>query len=372
MKKILFGIIIILIIFPVIVAANDSMEDFNEQPFEEVFAKGKVLNLQDIVITDRQSQYYGQEIQEVTVKIYHGPGKGTLIKAWNMKSGRPGWDIDPQIKDKIVLAVDQGQYYVADYAREDKIFWIIGLFIILIIALGGMKGIKAIGSLALTIMLIFIVLMPAALHGFPLIPLTILICAVVSTITFFIIGGITKKSVSALIGTTLGCICAGIIAIIAGKTLHLTGLASDESLMLWYATQNAINFQGLLFSGMMIGALGAIMDVAISVSSSMIEVRKAHPEIGTKKLIKSGLNVGKDIMGTMSNTLILAYTGGALPLLLLFMANQIPMIKILNLDMIATEVIRAMAGSIGIILSVPLTALIGGWLITSEIDFMKE
>ena len=138
-----------------------------------------------------------------------------------------------------------------------------------------------------------------------------------------------------------------------------------------YSMNVNIDFQGLLFSGILIGALGAVMDVGMSIASAIDEVRKVHPEANFGNLFKAGMNVGRDIMGTMSNTLILAYTGSALPLLLLFMAGSIPLAKAINMELVAEEIARALAGSIGLVLCIPVTALVSAAMFTRH-TWLKE
>jgi len=149
-----------------------------------------------------------------------------------------------------------------------------------------------------------------------------------------------------------------------GSAARLTGFGTEEAAMLLYIPQEIqFDFRGLLFSGMIIGALGAVMDVAMSIASAMDEVTLARPRITHDVLLRSGLRVGRNIMGTMSNTLILAYAGGSIPLLLLFAAYGTPMIQIVNFDHIATEVVKAFAGSIGLIAAIPITAVSGSRLL---------
>jgi uncharacterized membrane protein len=174
-----------------------------------------------------------------------------------------------------------------------------------------------------------------------------------------LICGFTRKALAAIIGTVCGVVIAGIVASLVIHHAPLTGLSSEEAQILRgsmiIAGQKPAFYRGLLAAGMLIGALGVIMDVAISIASSVSEMSQVHKELNAAQLYKSGMNIGRDIMGTMTNTLILAYTGGALPLLLLI--SQIPSNKLLNLDLVATEVVSALSGSLGLILTIPLTAL---------------
>jgi uncharacterized membrane protein len=195
---------------------------------------------------------------------------------------------------------------------------------------------------------------------------SIFIAGAVSLIVFRIIGGKSIKSLSAAIGTLLGVAIAGILAFAVGRMIHLTGMSSEESRILLYSMNIKIDYQGLLFGSILLGALGAVMDIGMSIASAVDEVRKVHPEANFKNLFNAGMNVGRDVMGTMSNTLILAYTGSSLPLLLLLVANKMSLSKILNLEMIASEAVRALAGSIGLVLCIPITALVSALLYSEK------
>ncbi len=173
--------------------------------------------------------------------------------------------------------------------------------------------------------------------------------------------GINEKTMSAILGTLIGVLLSATIAYMVGTMASLTGLNSEESAMLLYLPGEVdLNLQGILFAGIVIGTLGAVMDVSMSISSSMHEIKSIKPDITIKELMESGMNVGRDIMGTMTNTLILAYTGASLPILMIFTAYNSTMTDVLNLDVIATEIIRAITGSIGIVLTIPITAAIAG------------
>jgi len=171
-----------------------------------------------------------------------------------------------------------------------------------------------------------------------------------------IIAGISLKSTATLIGTSFGVLVAGILAYVVGMLSHFSGLSDEDSLLLTTVQQSAFDLNGILFAGIIIGTLGAVMDVSMSISSSMYEIINNNPETSKIKLIKSGLSIGKDVMGTMADTLILAYAGTAIPLLLFSINKQTPLIILFNSEAISTEILRALSGSIGIILSIPATS----------------
>ncbi|MBF8982433.1 YibE/F family protein [Lutibacter sp. B2] len=313
-----------------------------------------------------------EQTQQVKLEITSGKYKGESFEIINVLSGNYAFDIPVKVGDKVVVVIEELEDYniqvsIVEYVRKDYIVYLCIVFVILILLVGRMKGLKATITLALTMFAIVKILLPMILKGVNPIPITILIAVGITIITMFIIGGFNSKSIAAIAGTTGGVLTAGLIAYWIGSKVRLTGLGSEEATMLLYIPQGVkFNFRSLLFSGIIIGSLGAVMDIGMSIASAMEEIYKANQDMTRKELFTSGMNVGKDVMGTMTNTLILAYTGSSIPLLLLFMAYETSMIKILNLDMVATEIIRSLAGSIGLILTIPITALVASTLMKSK------
>lgn len=342
----------------------------SEDIMMERYEKALVLEVNDIRSTpEAQESMFTEQI--IKVKVISGQYKGKVIEARNSLSGSKGWDLHVKPGDKVVLYMTEengkiSEVYIADMARASYLNYLIIVFVLSLIIIGGIKGIKSLVALCFTILAIYKVLLPVLVKGYPPIPVTVAVLIAVTLLTMFIVGGVTRKSVAATLGTVGGVIVAGIIAMYIGDLAHLTGYATEESRMLLYVDNFKVDMKGLLFAGIIIGALGAVMDVAMSIASAIDEIKKANPGLSKVQLIRAGMNVGRDIMGTMSNTLILAYTGGALPLLLLFMAYNTPGIRIFNAEMIATEIVRAVAGSVGLIFSVPITAVIAGILSDTE------
>ena len=339
-----------------------------EMQREEFWERARVIEVIEISRTEHNGFHIIE--QEARVEVLSGAYKGQILTAQNTLANET-WDINISPGDKIIvyLGLEHGHLsdvYVADHMRSSAIHYILIVFVLLLILVGGIKGIKAIIALALTIFSIYFFLLPLLIKGYSPILITILILVVVTIITMLIIGGFSRKALVATIGTMGGVIIAGLLAYYIGNLASLTGFASEESRMLLYVDNIDVDIKGILFAGIIIGALGATMDVAMSIASAIEEIRKAHSKINSLELIKSGMNVGRDIMGTMVNTLILAYAGGALPMLLLFMAYDTSWIKLVNAEFIATEIIRAIAGSIGLILSVPITALVAGLVYTEK------
>ncbi len=359
-KRFLVGIFFIILLS--LFAHSASAADELHQPLYEKATVIDVYTFDDRAIT-------GAESQDVTLKITSGKYKGKIVEVQHITSSMLGGEMVIRPGDKVILHIDEHPteaesedgspvVNIADYARDFPLYLLALLYAILLIIVGGIRGLKSLFSLIITICLIFLVLFPLTLWGFNPLLVSVLLAGAISLIVFLIIGGRSIKSFSAAIGTVTGVAIAGLLAYVVGNMVHLSGLSSEAARILLYSMDLKINYQGLVFGSILIGALGAIMDIGISIASAVEEVHKVHPKVNFRNLFDAGMNVGKDVMGTMSNTLILAYTGSALPLLLLLVANDMSFSKIINMEMIAVEVVRALAGSIGLVLCIPVTAFV--------------
>lgn len=375
MKRFAGIILVILFLLPTLAFASEPSGSDEIKTFIE---RGKILEIvTDVDLEELYSSNNGFEVrsQVVRVKVLTGKYKDEVFLIENNLSGNKAFDIYVQKGDRVILFIEEGPdgapaVYVADHVRDTYLYIILAIFAILIIVVGRAKGIKSLITLTITSVMVLGVMLPLFEEGYNPIWVTILCAFVITITTFLIIGGFNFKSVSAIIGTLGGVLLAGTIAYFVGKTAKLTGLSSEEATLLVFNSKNIdFNFQGLLFAGIIIGALGAVMDVAMSIASSMYEIREVDPSISPRELMKSGMNIGRDIMGTMSNTLILAYAGSSLPLILLFMVNNASFVKVLNLDLIATEVIRSFVGSIGLIATIPITSLATGLILKYKNSF---
>lgn len=312
-------------------------------------------------------------VQVLEVKIItDGPYKDKVIVTeygLNISLGQNEENIRLKAGDEVLLVLELdekgeiAQSFIYSVVRDKYLLLLLVIFGFIILSIGRLKGLKALISLTLTILAIIYILVPLILKGFDPVFASIWVCIVITGITLLLVSGYNRKTLAAVIGTTGGVVAAGFLAQIVGGLAKLTGLGNEESQMLMYIPQNiSFNYKGLLFAGILIGALGAAMDVAMSLSSAMFEIKDINPEIRKGAHIKAGMNIGRDMIATMSNTLILAYAGGALQLLILLVAYQIPFYEIINQDGYASEVVRSFAGSIGLILTIPITAMAAGFL----------
>ncbi len=357
------------VLFLILAIIFSSSIVFAEEYVESIVEKGIIIEADEP--HNKEGLYEGVLVQNLKVRITSGKYKNQVLDIENHLSDNPAYDILPKKGDRVIVMIEEVdgeiEAYVTDFQRSNYILYLAIFFILIILLIGRIKGLKAIISLALTILSVFYILLPRILKGADPMPISILVAVGVTIITILLVSGLNYKSITAILGTSLGVIIAGLISYYIGHKAHLTGLSSEEATMLMYIPQNIdFNFKNLLFSGIILGALGAVMDVGMSIASSIEEIHLVNPNLSTKELFKSGMNVGKDIMGTMTNTLILAYTGSSIPMLLLFMAYDISMVEIMNLDIIATEAVRSLAGSIGLVLTIPITAAIGSILIMKQ------
>ena len=312
--------------------------------------------------------------QHLKIEILTGKHKGEVYTVRNTIELAIPYRLIFRLHEKMILQVDEDEetgkiinLKIYERARDTKVYALIVLFAVALIIVGKKNGLKALITLSITVGLIFGIFLPCIIRGLNPILLALAVCSSATVITLLIISGNNKKTYTAIIGTIGGVIIAGIFAFIAGKILMLTGLGNEDAQMLAFIPQHRrIDYQGLLFAGIMIGALGAVMDVAMSISSAMWEIISVSPDISKKQLIKSGMNIGRDIIGSMSNTLILAYVSTSIPVLLLFILFSNGFTEIINLELLASEVLRAVAGSIGLICTIPITVrLVGRWHHTS-------
>jgi len=298
-------------------------------------------------------------MQTVTFEVLEGEYKGKIFEAHNELLNQI-FDLPLKKGDKVMLSLkvfEDGSIegFATDYMRNHIMVLLIVLFAAGVLLIGKMKGLRAIVSLGITIGSIFFILIPTTINGYNPIVTAVLLAIIVTAITIVMISGFNKKSTSAIVGTIGGVVLAGIIAYVVGKITMLTGLAGEDARIL-YLNKPELNFFNIFFASVIIGSLGAVMDVGMSIASSVNEIAQAKPNSTPRNLFIAGMNIGKDIMGTMSNTLILAYVGSSFPLLLLFALNDFDTMHIINFDFMAAEIVRSISGSFGLLLAIPITA----------------
>ena len=234
------------------------------------------------------------------------------------------------------------------------------IFAAVVCAIGGKKGVYAILSLVFAFACIIGIMFPMMYRGISPIVLTIIVAVLTTIVTLGLLGGYSSKTVSAILGTAIGVVIAAVAAMAFGKAAGITGYNVSDIEALNYVGQNTkIKIGELLFAGIIISALGAVMDVGMSIASTIQEIYETDKTLSMKRLFVSGINVGRDMMGTMTNTLILAFTGSSLNTMIMIYAYSYPYNQMINMYSIGIELLRGISGTIGIILAVPFVSLIG-------------
>lgn len=318
------------------------------------------------VITDNL-QEDGSRVgnQEVKVKFLTGKNKGKEVEAVSTNGSLYGATCYKGLK-VVTLTNQSGDVtitFVYSLNREPYVIGFVLLFFVLICMVGGKNGIKAVLGLVVTFALVLFFLFPAIYRGMSPINAAIITVIFTTIITIGILTGYSKKTLAAILGTVVGVIISGVTAWAFGKIAGISGYnVSNIDTLISVANCTNIKVGDLLFAGILISSLGAVMDVGLSIASTIAELHSVKPELTWMQLFQSGMNVGKDMMGTMANTLILAFAGGSLSELLLDYAYDLPYIQLINSYTIGIEVMQGVAGSIGIILTVPLVSIFSSLL----------
>ena len=335
------------------------------------FETARVLSvLEDNTAVDEETENVKKGDTTLEVELLTGRYKGDVCKVTNYYSAL--YNVDVSKGDRVSVRIDttgEHEYSVSIY-NYDRVPLVIGLvivFAIVLIALGGKQGLKAFLGLVYTVLVIVFVLLPLTLKGVAPIPLTIAIVFITSAVCYLLIGGLQKKTIAAALGSLAGVLIAALLGAMAAHIGGVTTFQMDEAeALLLVKSSYPIQLRGLFISSILIAAIGAVMDIAMSISSAIGEVHEANAKLGFKELFAAGMNIGRDAMGTMANTLVLAYVGGALNMMVLIYSYGVSFIQLVNTDFVAIEMIRAIAGSIGIIGTVPCVSAIAAKLYSLE------
>lgn len=336
--------------------------------------KARIIEIKSID-TDEYSLGEGTSMSIITVnfkaEILSGEYKGKIVSGiQNIDNFSPYVTKQIEKGDKVLLTHDEGDnidisgdWIYSEMLRTDKLMILMVAFLLLILLFGGKKGVNTIVSLGFTCLAIFGVFVPSVLAGANIYITSVIICLYTIIMTLVIVNGCDKKTLSAIIGCFSGVLLAGVITLIMNKILHLTGVLDETSIHITLLdTEKPIDLLGIIFGSIIIGAMGAVMDVSMSISSSLYELSKKVENADFYMLIGSGFTIGRDIMGTMANTLVLAYIGSSLSSVLLLIIYNPNILSLMNREMVVVEILQALVGSIGILFAIPFTSFIAAFL----------
>lgn len=337
-----------------------------------VYERGKVVALEE-------STYQGQQDVEdvpvgkqiVQVELTSGEYKGAVYSLTNNLSYLYGTVLSVGDPVTVTFSLSDGEIeniMLADYDRTIPALVVLGLFLLITVLVGGKVGAKSLLGLAFTILCVFALLIPMLLGGAPTLSSILLLCAYVTVVEFVILDGINKKTVCAILGTMSGVVFAMLFGQLACRLCRVDGFKMYvaephiEALLQIKQGQDpfaSLQIGDLLVGGILIAALGAVNDVAMSISSSMNELVAVNPELTRRQLLRSGMNIGRDMVGTMTNTLILALVGNGLVLMIYLCSLEPSFKQLMSTAFLSVEMVQALASSIGVILAVPMSVLIG-------------
>ena len=333
----------------------------------EASAKAKVTELGEFIEETHDGIDFTARTQYFSAKILSGPDKGRTVEATQeIDSYTDTGERFVRKGDRVVLynygaAYGTEEHWVfGNYARFEYIVILGVIFLVLLLVFGKGKGVNTIISLVYTCLAVFCVFIPGVLSGHNIYLLTVLICVFTIVMTLILTNGTSTKSAATMLGCGAGVLAAGVLSFLFDRIMHLTGFIDEHSVYLQILGEEGtqINLRALIFAMITIGAMGAVMDVAMDIASSLFEVKRHAPSITDKELFRSGMNIGRDVMGTMANTLVLAYIGSSLCTILLKITYANSMLELLNTESMIVELLNALLGSMAILLTIPLTALV--------------
>lgn len=316
------------------------------------------------VVEEKEVESEGRKqlLQKLDLVVTKGSIKGREVKIENNNILTPS---TPKYKegDKVMVSFvknPQGKdsFYITDYIRRFPLFLLFALFLIIALFITRKQGAASFLGMGISFLAIFLYILPQISKGENPVVTVIIGSLFIVPATFFLSHGINKKTLMAVIGTFISLTLTGLLAMFFVDFARLTGFASEEANFLQVEKQGLIPIKGLLLSGIIVGALGILDDITISQSAIVYELKKANEKLKFFELYKKAMNIGKDHISSLVNTLILVYAGAALPLLLLFVDSSKPLLEVINNEMIAEEIVRTLVASIGLILAVPITTFI--------------
>lgn len=308
--------------------------------------------------------------QELEIQIQTGAHKNEVMSLTNYMSAL--FNVDLKKGDSIIVRImtdEDGAYYASlfNYNRGRVLGVFVLLFFVLLAVLGGKKGLGALLGLLFTLGCIWLILIPCLIRGISAVPVTVGIIAVTAAGALIFLNGFSEKTLCSVLGCVIGVVAAGGIAAAVGAATPMNGFnMSEAENLLLYGADKGLKISGLLVCGVLISALGAVMDVALGIASAVWEIHEQNPALTARQLFRSGMHIGQDAMGTMANTLIMAFAGSSLNMLILVQTYEIPFLQLINTDYICIEVIQSIAGAMGILLTVPIVAFISARLMAAQ------
>ena len=304
--------------------------------------------------------------QRCTIEILEGEHKGQQVEGMNLLTGKLEFDkmFKPGDEAWVLLELDSSNEVIfanmVDYYRIDQQIFLIGLFVILIIAFSSFTGVRTLLSFSFALFSIVKILIPCLLKGIPPLLVALMVGNLLTVITLLLVAGCNKKAYTAIISSMICSLMTCLLAVVFGDLFKMHGAVMDWSESLLYAGYQHLDLTAIFQAGIYLACSGAILDLSIDISAALDEVIKNNPSVSRANLIKSGLSIGKSVVGSQTTTLLLAYMGSYITILMVYMAQGTPLMSILNSQKVSSEILHTFVGCIGLVLVSPLTAIICG------------
>ena len=354
----LLRLILPMVLLAVIIFTGSRVQKDVVGPDASVFYVRAVVT--DIPIDYASGEFSGS--QKVIARVVAGEHKGKSCELDNPNTYQLGaYGSEGTRIVALVREAEDGSLVgsVYNHDRTAMVYLLLGLFALTAVLVGGKKGAATLYALAFTFVCVICMYIPLLYVGWNGILAAILTSMTILTASIYILNGWSVKSLCAVIGTTLGVAVSGLLAMVIGRSFRLSGFNMDEVESLIYIANNSgLKVGDMLYAGVLISSLGAVMDVSVSIVAALAEVHEHSPELSAKELFASGMRVGKDMIGTMSNTLILAYTGSATGIIMYVYASDMAYLKMMSYNTIIIEILCGLCGTIGVILTVPIQTAI--------------
>lgn len=349
------------------------------QKQEYIFTEGvraKVISVNNIGI--HNSGIFKLGDQSALIEIETGSRKGEQIQANNMLTGSLSVDKIFQEGDKawVLIGFDENNNInfanMIDHYRINNEILLIGVFAVVIIIFSGFTGVRTLLSFAFALLSIWKILIPAMLYGYNPLIVALIVGNILTIVTLLLVAGFSKKAYAAIISAITCSLATCLLAIIFGNLFNIHGAVMEGAESLLYAGFMNIDLTSILQAGIYLASSGAILDLAIDISSALEEIINNNPNITKTELMKSGLNIGRSVVGSQTTTLLLAYMGSYITVMMVYMAQGTPLMNILNSKPIAAEILHTFVGCIGLVLVSPLTSLICGSIFEKDIKLSKR
>jgi uncharacterized membrane protein len=338
---------------------------------EGIAAKSERAEVQRIEVS-RCSGFGTSRCRDVTVRLETGPDEGRTSV---IQLGTGGLDPDLDVGDEVRVVKgaalpdasggERSLYTLSDFERRRPMLLLVLAFAALVLLFARLRGALSLLGLAFSLAIVLLFVVPSILDGEPPLAVAVVGSMAIMLITITLAHGGGPKSLAAILGTGASLLLTALLAVAFTELTHLTGLSSEEAAIL-QLNQGNVSLEGLLLAGMVIGALGVLDDVTISQSSTVLALRAANPSLRFGALFGTAMRVGRDHVTATVNTLVLAYVGASLPILLIFSSGQLDFLEVVNLELVAKEVVATLVGSIGLICAVPITTALASLLALRE------